>query len=85
MQAPTGPGGLERGTFARNRAVEQGIELRVEVNDMRNWLSARTYAETAAWAKVLIDKQTDLIVGAHILGHVGEELIHKTVQRTAER
>jgi hypothetical protein len=29
--------------------------LRVEVNDMRNWLSARTYAETAAWAKVLSD------------------------------
>jgi glutathione reductase (NADPH) len=57
-------------------AVEQGIELRVEVNDMRNWLSARTYAETAAWAKVLIDKQTDRIVGAHILGHAGEELIH---------
>ena len=57
-------------------AVEQGIELRVEVNDMRNWLSGRTYAETAAWAKVLIDKQTDRIVGAHILGHAGEELIH---------
>jgi glutathione reductase (NADPH) len=57
-------------------AVEQGIELRVEVNDMRNWLSARTHAETAAWAKVLIDKQTDRIVGAHILGHAGEELIH---------
>jgi len=50
--------------------------VRVEVNDMRNWLSARTYAETAAWAKVLIDKQTDRIVGAHILGHAGEELIY---------
>jgi pyruvate/2-oxoglutarate dehydrogenase complex dihydrolipoamide dehydrogenase (E3) component len=36
----------------------------------------RTYAETAAWAKVLIDKQTDRIVGAPILGHAGEELIH---------
>src|SRR5215469_4193900 len=57
-------------------AEEQGIELRVEVNDMRNWLSGRTYAETAAWAKVLIDKRTDRIVGAHLLGHAGEELIH---------
>jgi glutathione reductase (NADPH) len=46
-------------------AVEQGIELRVEVNDMRNWLSGRTYAETAAWAKVLIDKQTDRIIGVN--------------------
>jgi glutathione reductase (NADPH) len=57
-------------------AEEQGIDLRVEVNDMRNWLSGRTYAETAAWAKILIDKRTDRIIGAHILGHAGEELIH---------
>jgi glutathione reductase (NADPH) len=57
-------------------AEEQGIELRVEVNDMKGWLSGRTYAESAAWAKVLIDKPTDRIVGAHILGHAGEELIH---------
>jgi glutathione reductase (NADPH) len=42
----------------------------------RSRLSGRTYAETAAWAKVLIDKQTDRVIGAHILGHGGEELIH---------
>lgn len=57
-------------------AEERRIDLRTEVNDMRNWLSGRTYAETAAWSKVLIDKQTDQIVGAHILGHAGDELIH---------
>jgi glutathione reductase (NADPH) len=57
-------------------AEERGIEFRAEVNDVRNWLSGRTYAETAAWAKVLVDKQTDRIIGAHILGHAGEELIH---------
>jgi glutathione reductase (NADPH) len=57
-------------------AEERGIDLRTEVNDMQNWLSGRTYAETAAWAKVLIDRQTDRIVGAHILGHTAEELIH---------
>jgi glutathione reductase (NADPH) len=55
---------------------ERGIAFRVEVNDLRNWLSGRTYAETAAWVKVVVDKQTDRIIGAHILGHVGEELIH---------
>jgi glutathione reductase (NADPH) len=57
-------------------AEERGIEFSAEVNDVRNWLSGRTYAETAAWAKVLVDKQTDRIIGAHILGHAGEELIH---------
>jgi glutathione reductase (NADPH) len=43
---------------------------------MRNWLSGRTYAESAARAKVLVDKQSDRIVGAHFLGHAGEEIIH---------
>jgi glutathione reductase (NADPH) len=57
-------------------AEEKGIELRVAVNDMREWLSGRTYAEATAWAKVLIDRKTDRIVGAHIVGHSGEELIH---------
>ena len=35
-----------------------------------------TSLPSAAWAKVLLDKRTDRIVGAHILGHAGEELIH---------
>jgi glutathione reductase (NADPH) len=62
--------------LTQSAAEEQGIAFRAEVNDMRNWLSGRTYAEAAAWAKVLIDQQTDRIIGAHILGHAGEELIH---------
>jgi glutathione reductase (NADPH) len=57
-------------------AEANGSELRIAVNDMHEWLSGRTYAETAAWAKVVIDKRTDRILGAHLLGHAGEELIH---------
>jgi glutathione reductase (NADPH) len=57
-------------------AEANGIEIRIAVNDMHEWLSGRSYAETAAWAKVVIDKRTDRILGAHILGHAGEELIH---------
>ena len=43
---------------------------------MSGWLSARTYGETVAWAKVLIDEQSDRIVGAHLVGHGAEEIIH---------
>ena len=57
-------------------AEANGFELRIAVNDVHEWLSGRTYAETAAWAKVVIDKGTDRILGAHLLGHAGEELIH---------
>jgi glutathione reductase (NADPH) len=57
-------------------AERQGRDLDVKVNDMHEWLSGRTYALSAAWSKVLIDKRTDRIAGAHLFGHAGEELIH---------
>ena len=57
-------------------AEAKGIELRAAVNDVHEWLSGRTYAENTAWAKVLIDNKTDRILGAHLVGHAGEELIH---------
>ncbi|MCP4384008.1 MAG: NAD(P)/FAD-dependent oxidoreductase [Hyphomicrobiales bacterium] len=53
-----------------------GLKLRVEENDMSNWLSAKTLGESEAWSKVVVDTDTDLICGAHIVGHNGEELIH---------
>ncbi|MFL6832195.1 MAG: dihydrolipoyl dehydrogenase family protein [Xanthobacteraceae bacterium] len=58
------------------RAREQGLRVKVHVNDMQGWLSARTYAETLAWSKIIVEETTDQIVGAHIVGHAGEELIH---------
>jgi glutathione reductase (NADPH) len=57
-------------------AEEKGLEFRVAVNDMRGWLSSRTYAERAAWAKVLFDRRTDRVIGAHLVGHADEELIY---------
>lgn len=57
-------------------AREAGIDIEVRVNDMAGWRSARTYAEHAAFAKVLVERGTDRLVGAHILGHGAEEVIH---------
>jgi glutathione reductase (NADPH) len=57
-------------------AKEKRLDVQVEVNDMAEWFSTRTYAETRAWAKVLVDKKTDRILGAHLVGHAGEELIN---------
>lgn len=58
------------------QAEERGLRTKIHINDMRGWLSSRTYGETAAWAKVIIDKTTDRILGAHMVGHASEELIH---------
>ena len=57
-------------------AKEKGLKVRVTQSDMTGWFSGKTYAETTAYAKVIIDENDDSIVGAHMVGHSGEELIH---------
>jgi glutathione reductase (NADPH) len=54
----------------------KGLAVDIHVNDMRDWFSARTYAETAAWSKIIVDRDSDHILGAHFVGHAGHELIN---------
>jgi glutathione reductase (NADPH) len=58
------------------KAAEAGLRFKTRTSDMSGWLSARTFAEPAAWSKILVEEDTDRILGAHIFGHSGEELIH---------
>ena len=58
------------------KARERGLGVKVHINNMQDWLTARTYAETVAWSKIIVEDATDRIVGAHMVGHAGEELIH---------
>lgn len=51
-------------------------QLRVAVNDMTGWFSGKSYAETLAWSKILIDEESDQIIGAHLLGHHADDIIH---------
>jgi glutathione reductase (NADPH) len=57
-------------------ANNSGLEFEVITSDMSGWFSARFYAETVAWAKIIIEKGSRKILGAHLVGHHGEELIH---------
>ncbi|HTO63496.1 MAG TPA: NAD(P)/FAD-dependent oxidoreductase [Bradyrhizobium sp.] len=57
-------------------ARQKGLDLDVHVNDMLGWFSAKTYGETVAWSKVIVDRTTDRILGAHFVGHEGQELIN---------
>ena len=36
----------------------------------------KTYAETVAWSKIIVDEATDRILGAHFVGHAGQELVN---------
>ncbi|TIO51044.1 MAG: NAD(P)/FAD-dependent oxidoreductase [Mesorhizobium sp.] len=58
------------------KARERGLHVKIHVNDMQGWVSARTYAEAVAWSKIIVEEPTGRIVGAHLVGHAGEELIH---------
>ena len=57
-------------------AHQKGYAIKVHSNDMQDWFSARTYAETVAWSKIIVDQATDRILGAHFVGHAGEELVN---------
>jgi glutathione reductase (NADPH) len=57
-------------------ARQKGFSVEVHVNDMLDWLSAKTYAETVAWSKIIVDRTSDRILGAHFVGHEGQELIN---------
>jgi glutathione reductase (NADPH) len=43
---------------------------------MHDWLSARTYAETVAWSKIIVDEVSDRILDVHFVGHAGQELVN---------
>ena len=58
------------------KAKEMGLKTRVQVNDMEDWFATRTFAETVAWSKVIVEEASDKIVGAHFIGHAGEELVN---------
>ena len=37
-------------------ARQKGLAIDVHTNDMHDWFSAQTYAETVAWSKVIVDQ-----------------------------
>ena len=62
--------------LTEEEATKAGLTFTAKSNDMTSWRSARTYAETAAYAKVLVEDDTGRILGAHMVGHGAEEVIH---------
>jgi glutathione reductase (NADPH) len=57
-------------------AREQGRKLRINSEMASGWFTARHSAEPTYGFKVLIDEETDRILGAHIVGPHAEETIN---------
>ena len=62
--------------MTEEEAVASGRPFQVKGGDMSGWRSSMTHAETVSYSKVLVEEGTNAILGAHIVGHGAEEIIH---------
>jgi glutathione reductase (NADPH) len=67
---------LTRVGMLEQDARNQGIDVDVRYRDTSGWYSNYRIGETTASTKILIDRSTDRIVGAHLLGPEYAELIN---------
>ena len=57
-------------------AKEKGLRVKINYQDTSGWASYRRVGETCAAFKVLVDEDTNKILGAHILGPHADEIIN---------
>ncbi len=57
-------------------AREQGLRFKTKQENTSSWYSSRRVGETCSAFKVLVEEDTDRIVGAHLLGGQADELIN---------
>lgn len=57
-------------------AREQGLQFRTNYKDTSNWYSSKRVGETHSGFKILIENESDKILGAHLFGPHAEEVIN---------
>ena len=57
-------------------ARDQGIDIDVRYRDTSGWYSNYRIGETTAATKILVDRSSDRIVGAHLLGPEYGEVVN---------
>jgi glutathione reductase (NADPH) len=67
---------LTRVGLLQSEATERGLDYRVKFTDTGGWYANLRVGEDCAAVKVLIDNQTDEIVGAHLFGPEYAELVN---------
>ena len=58
------------------QAKEQGVDVDVRDSDTASWYSNMRIGETLGRVKVLVDKASGKVVGAHVLGHEYADLLN---------
>ena len=62
--------------LSERQAREQGMDLEVKQGSLADTFAWKRLGETAGGYKLLVDKGSDLLVGAHLFGHMAEEMIN---------
>jgi glutathione reductase (NADPH) len=62
--------------LTEEQALEQGYSIHAEKIDMSNWYTYKRTNDSHAMAKVIVNKESGLILGAHIMGGHADELIN---------
>ena len=62
--------------LSEDAAKRKGAHVRKNYLDIGGWYSSRRVGERTAAVKVLIDEDSDRILGAHLLGPAAEETIN---------
>ena len=57
-------------------AKDKGLKFQLKSERAENWFTARQAAEKVYGFKVLVDDESDLILGAHLVGPHAEEVIN---------
>lgn len=67
---------LGRVGLSEQEALSQGKKIMKATKPMREIARAREMSETKGFAKLIVDAETDLILGASILGPGGDEIVN---------
>ncbi len=62
--------------LSESEAGKRGLKFRVKMEMTGGWYASRRVGETHSGFKVLVEKGTDQILGAHLLGTQAEEVIN---------
>jgi glutathione reductase (NADPH) len=62
--------------LGEKQAREQGLKFRMQHQKASDWYTARRVAETVYGFKVLVEEETDRVLGAHLVGPHVDEVIN---------
>jgi glutathione reductase (NADPH) len=62
--------------MSEKQAREQGIKFRIQKENAHDWYTARSIGESTYGFKVLVESDTDRILGAHLIGPHADEVIN---------